>query len=158
MTVDKHQASLAPIGVFDSGVGGLTVLRALRRRFPGIVGPRKDDICYATQNRQDAVKALAAHCDVVIVVGSPNSSNSNRLREVAANLGVPAYMLDDAKDLKREWIDGKELVGVTAGASAPEVLVQAVISRLRELGADTVRELEGITEKVIFPLPKSLLG
>jgi 4-hydroxy-3-methylbut-2-enyl diphosphate reductase len=130
----------------------------LRRRFPGIVGPRKDDICYATQNRQDAVKALAAHCDVVIVVGSPNSSNSNRLREVAANLGVPAYMLDDAKDLKPEWIEGKEVVGVTAGASAPEVLVQAVIARLMELGADTVKELEGITEKVIFPLPKSLLG
>ena len=131
---------------------------ALRRRFPGIVGPRKDDICYATQNRQDAVKAMAARCDVVIVVGSPNSSNSNRLREVAANLGVPAYMLDDAKDLNPEWIEGKEVVGVTAGASAPEVLVQAVIARLMELGAGRVGELEGITEKVIFPLPKSLLG
>jgi len=131
---------------------------ALRRRFPNIVGPKKDDICYATQNRQDAVKALAARCDVVIVVGSPNSSNSNRLREVAANLGVPAYMLDDAKDLKPEWIEGKELIGVTAGASAPEVLVQAVIARLMELGADGASELEGITEKVIFPLPKSLVG
>ena len=134
------------------------ITEALRRRFPGIVGPRKDDICYATQNRQDAVKAMAAHCDVVIVLGSPNSSNSNRLREVAANLGVPAFMLDDAADLKLEWIEGKKVVGVTAGASAPEVLVQAVIARLMELGAGTVRELEGITEKVIFPLPKSLLG
>jgi 4-hydroxy-3-methylbut-2-enyl diphosphate reductase len=134
------------------------ITEALRRRFPGIVGPRKDDICYATQNRQDAVKAMAARCDVFIVVGSPNSSNSNRLREVAANLGVPAYMLDDAADLKPEWIEGKEVVGVTAGASAPEVLVQAVIARLMELGAGTVGELEGITEKVIFPLPKSLLG
>ena len=134
------------------------ITEALRRRFPGIVGPRKDDICYATQNRQDAVKAMAAHCDVVIVLGSPNSSNSNRLREVAANLGVPAFMLDDAADLKPEWIEGKKVVGVTAGASAPEVLVQAVIARLMELGAGTVRELEGITEKVIFPLPKSLLG
>ena len=133
------------------------ITEALRRRFPGIVGPRKDDICYATQNRQDAVKAMAARCDVLIVVGSPNSSNSNRLREVAANLGVPAYMLDYAADLKPEWIEGKEVVGVTAGASAPEVLVQAVIARLMELGAGTVGELEGITEKVIFPLPKSLL-
>jgi 4-hydroxy-3-methylbut-2-enyl diphosphate reductase len=101
---------------------------------------------------------MAARSDVLIVVGSPNSSNSNRLREVAANLGVPAYMLDDAADLKSEWIEGKEVVGVTAGASAPEVLVQAVIARLMVLGAETVRELEGITEKVIFPLPKSLLG
>jgi 4-hydroxy-3-methylbut-2-enyl diphosphate reductase len=134
------------------------ITEALRRRFPSIAGPKKDDICYATQNRQDAVKAMAARCDVVIVVGSPNSSNSNRLREVAANLGVPAYMLDDAADLKPEWIEGKEVVGVTAGASAPEVLVQAVIARLMELGAETVRELDGITEKVIFPLPKSLLG
>jgi 4-hydroxy-3-methylbut-2-en-1-yl diphosphate reductase len=134
------------------------ITEALRRRFPSIVGPKKDDICYATQNRQDAVKAMAARCDVVIVVGSPNSSNSNRLREVAANLGVPAYMLDDAADLKPEWLAGKEAIGVTAGASAPEVLVQAVIARLMELGAASVKELDGITEKVIFPLPKSLLG
>jgi 4-hydroxy-3-methylbut-2-en-1-yl diphosphate reductase len=129
---------------------------ALRRRFPSIVGPKKDDICYATQNRQDAVKALAARCDVVIVVGSPNSSNSNRLREVAANLGVPAYMLDKASDLDPRWVAGKQVVGVTAGASAPEVLVQAVIERLRALGASTVRELEGIEEKVTFPMPKAL--
>ena len=132
------------------------ITEALRRRFPNIVGPKKDDICYATQNRQDAVKAMAARCDVVIVVGSPNSSNSNRLREVAANLGVPAYMLDNAADLKPEWVEGKEVVGVTAGASAPEVLVQAVIARLNSLGAGSVRELEGIAERVTFPLPKAL--
>jgi 4-hydroxy-3-methylbut-2-enyl diphosphate reductase len=134
------------------------ITEALRRRFPGIKGPKKDDICYATQNRQDAVKALAGQCDVVIVVGSPNSSNSNRLREVAANLGVPAYMLDDAADLKPEWVEGKKIVGVTAGASAPEVLVQAVISRLRQLGAGEVSELDGITERVTFPLPRALAG
>ncbi len=132
------------------------ITEALRRRFPGIVGPKKDDICYATQNRQDAVKAMAAQCDVVIVVGSPNSSNSNRLREVAANLGVRAYMLDNAADLKPEWVAGKEVVGVTAGASAPEVLVRAVIARLNSLGAGSVGELEGIAERVTFPLPKAL--
>ena len=132
------------------------ITEALRRRFPNIIGPKKDDICYATQNRQDAVKAMAAQCDVVIVVGSPNSSNSNRLREVAANLGIPAYMLDNAADLKPEWVEGKEVVGVTAGASAPEVLVQAVIARLNSLGAGSVRELEGIAERVTFPLPKAL--
>ena len=131
---------------------------ALRRRFPGIKGPKKDDICYATQNRQDAVKSLAALCDVVIVVGSPNSSNSNRLREVAANLGVASYMLDDAADLDPDWVKGKGVVGVTAGASAPEVLVRAVISRLESLGASAVRELDGITERVTFPLPKALVS
>jgi 4-hydroxy-3-methylbut-2-en-1-yl diphosphate reductase len=133
-----------------------SIMDALRRRFPGIVGPKKDDICYATQNRQDAVKALARHCDVLIVVGSPNSSNSNRLREVAANLGVPAYMLDDAAELDPDWLAGKEIVGVTAGASAPEVLVRAVVDRLQALGAGTVRELDGIAERVTFPLPKAL--
>ncbi|MEO8133806.1 MAG: 4-hydroxy-3-methylbut-2-enyl diphosphate reductase [Betaproteobacteria bacterium] len=133
-----------------------SITDALRRRFPAIIGPKKDDICYATQNRQDAVKALAKHCDVLIVVGSPNSSNSNRLREVASNLGVPSYMLDDAVDLKAEWVEGKKRVGVTAGASAPEVLVQAVIARLTALGAGSVRELEGISERVTFPLPRSL--
>ena len=132
------------------------ITEALRRRFPAIVGPKKDDICYATQNRQDAVKAMASRCDVVIVVGSPNSSNSNRLREVAANLGVPAYMLDDAADLRPEWIQGRKVVGVTAGASAPEVLVRAVIARLVSLGAVSVKELEGIVERVTFPLPKTL--
>jgi 4-hydroxy-3-methylbut-2-en-1-yl diphosphate reductase len=135
-----------------------SITQALRRRFPAILGPRKDDICYATQNRQDAVKALAKHCEVLIVVGSPNSSNSNRLREVASNLGVPAYMLDNAADLKPEWVEGKKVVGVTAGASAPEVLVHAVIARLNSLGAESVRELEGIAERVTFPLPKALAG
>jgi 4-hydroxy-3-methylbut-2-enyl diphosphate reductase len=129
---------------------------ALRRRFPAIVGPKKDDICYATQNRQDAVKFLAKQCDVVIVVGSPNSSNSNRLREVAANLGVPAYMLDNVADLDPRWVAGRNAVGVTAGASAPEVLVEAVIARLRALGAESVAELDGISERVTFPLPKAL--
>jgi 4-hydroxy-3-methylbut-2-enyl diphosphate reductase len=133
------------------------IINALRTRFPDIAGPRKDDICYATQNRQDAVKQLAANCDVVIVVGSTNSSNSNRLREVAANLGVPAYMLDDADALDPQWVEGKRVVGVTAGASAPEVLVDAVITKLRALGAQSVRELDGKAEKVMFPLPKALL-
>ncbi len=132
------------------------IINALRKRFPDIAGPRKDDICYATQNRQDAVKQLASHCDVVIVVGSTNSSNSNRLREVAANLGVPAYMLDDAEALQPQWVEGKKVVGVTAGASAPEVLVGAVIARLRALGAQSVQELDGKAEKVVFPLPKAL--
>ena len=129
---------------------------ALRKRFPLIVGPKRDDICYATQNRQDAIKTLAQRCDAVIVVGSPNSSNSNRLREVAEQLGVPAYMVDNAGELQPEWIAGKSCIGVTAGASAPEVLVQAVIERLRELGADEVSTLEGIVEHVTFPLPKGL--
>jgi 4-hydroxy-3-methylbut-2-enyl diphosphate reductase len=129
---------------------------ALKRRFPNIVGPKKDDICYATQNRQDAVKVLARQCDVVIVVGSPNSSNSNRLREVAQNQGVAAYMVDNASELNPAWVAGKERVGVTAGASAPEVLVQQVIDRLKQLGAATVSQLEGTSEKVTFPLPKAL--
>jgi 4-hydroxy-3-methylbut-2-enyl diphosphate reductase len=132
------------------------IVAALKRRFPAIVGPRRDDICYATQNRQDAIKFLAPQCDVVIVVGSPNSSNSNRLREVAANRGIPAYMIDHASELKAEWVDGKRRVGVTAGASAPEVLVQQVIDRLRELGAPQVRELDGAVETVMFPLPRGL--
>jgi len=133
-----------------------TIVAALKRRFPAIVGPRKDDICYATQNRQDAVKFLAPQCDVVIVVGSPNSSNSNRLREVAAHRGIPAYMIDRAEELQPEWVEGKRRVGVTAGASAPEVLVQQVIERLRELGAGNVRELDGAVESVMFPLPRGL--
>jgi 4-hydroxy-3-methylbut-2-enyl diphosphate reductase len=132
------------------------IIAALKARFPQIAGPRKDDICYATQNRQDAIKALARQCDVVIVVGSPNSSNSNRLREVAANQGVAAYMVDNARELNAEWVAGKNLVGVTAGASAPEVLVQEVIARLRALGATAVNTLDGITEAVVFPLPKGL--
>jgi len=132
------------------------VVAALRARFPEIRGPKKDDICYATQNRQDAVKTLTAQCDAVIVVGSPNSSNSNRLREVAAKAGTPAYMVDNAGQLRAEWLDGKAQVGVTAGASAPEVLVEGVIARLRELGADHVVALDGVAENVNFPLPKGL--
>ena len=131
-------------------------IAALRQRFPKIVGPKKDDICYATQNRQDAIKALAQRCDVVIVVGSPNSSNSNRLREVAEQQGVPAYMVDNAGELRPEWVTGKTCVGITAGASAPEVLVQAVVDRLRGMGATTVDSLDGIAERVTFPLPKGL--
>jgi len=132
------------------------IIAALKSRYPTIIGPKKDDICYATQNRQDAVKALALECDVVIVVGSPNSSNSNRLREVAQNMGVPAYMVDAAADLDPRWVLGAARVGVTAGASAPEVLVRELIERLRALGATEVREMAGITESVVFPLPKSL--
>jgi 4-hydroxy-3-methylbut-2-enyl diphosphate reductase len=132
------------------------IVDALRRRFPGIVGPKKDDICYATQNRQDAVKLMAPRCDVVIVVGSPNSSNSNRLREVAEQRGVPAYMIDSADELDPAWIADRPRVGVTAGASAPEVLVEEVIARLKSLGARSVRQLEGVEENVVFPMPKGL--
>ncbi len=134
------------------------VVAALKARFPDIVGPKRDDICYATQNRQDAVKALVPLVDVVIVVGSPNSSNSNRLREVAALRGVPAYMVDRAAQLQSEWVAGKRLVGVTAGASAPEVLVREVVVRLKELGAIGVRELDGAVEHVTFPMPRGLTG
>jgi 4-hydroxy-3-methylbut-2-enyl diphosphate reductase len=134
------------------------VVVALKARFPDIVGPKKDDICYATQNRQDAVKAMVPKVDAVIVVGSPNSSNSNRLREVAANRGVPTYLIDHAGELRPEWVAGKLRVGVTAGASAPEVLVRQVIVRLKELGAHGVSELSGIVENVTFPLPKGLTG
>ena len=132
------------------------VIAALKARFPKIVGPKKDDICYATQNRQDAVKFMAPQCDVVIVVGSPNSSNSNRLREVSQNMGVPAYLVDNAADLRPEWIAGKHRVGITAGASAPEVLVEELIARLKSLGAKSVRPLEGISENVVFTLPRGL--
>jgi 4-hydroxy-3-methylbut-2-enyl diphosphate reductase len=134
------------------------IIAALKARFPLIVGPKKDDICYATQNRQDAVKLLAQQCDLVIVVGSPNSSNSNRLREVARNLNVPAYLIDNASELKLEWLQNKPRVGITAGASAPEVLVQEVVSRLKEIGAVSVHEADGIKENVVFPLPKTLSG
>ena len=134
------------------------VVAALKDRFPDIVGPKRDDICYATQNRQDAVKVLAPSVDVVIVVGSPNSSNSNRLREVATHRGVPAYMVDSADELRAEWIAGKRSIGLTAGASAPEVLVSAVIDRLRAMGAERVRELSGVVETIVFPLPRGLSG
>ena len=132
------------------------IVDALRRRFPGIVGPKKADICYATQNRQDAVKFMAPQCDLVIVVGSPNSSNSNRLREVAQTLGVKARMIDDASELRAEWLQGCNRVGVSAGASAPEVLVMEVIARLQALGAKRVSQLQGKEEGVTFPLPKEL--
>jgi 4-hydroxy-3-methylbut-2-enyl diphosphate reductase len=140
------------LSVDDAG----RVVEVLRARFPAIRGPKKDDICYATQNRQDAVKTLTAQCEVVIVVGSINSSNSNRLREVAAKAGTPAYMVDNAGQLQPEWLAGKTRVGVTAGASAPEVLVEGVVNRLRELGASGVAALEGVEENVNFPLPKGL--
>ncbi len=132
------------------------VIEALRARFPGITGPKKDDICYATQNRQDAVKALTRRCDLVLVVGSPTSSNSNRLREVAQNLGVEARMVDTAADLAPAWLMGKSKVGITAGASAPEVLVREVLARLKALGAAEVTELNGVSESVVFPMPKGL--
>jgi len=132
------------------------VIDALKIRFPTISGPRKDDICYATQNRQDAVKALAEQADVVLVVGSTNSSNSNRLRELAERCGAQAYLIDDASMLQSIWLAGAKSVGVTAGASAPESLVQDVITALRSRGADTVVDLEGRPEKITFSLPKEL--
>ncbi|MFT3789997.1 MAG: 4-hydroxy-3-methylbut-2-enyl diphosphate reductase [Rudaea sp.] len=132
------------------------VIDALRAHFPAIVGPRHDDICYATQNRQDAVRKLGQQCDLVLVVGSPNSSNSNRLRELAQKQGVPAYLIDGADDIDRAWLDGKSRIGVTAGASAPEGLVQGVVARLREWGGTQAAELSGDPENVTFALPKEL--
>jgi len=132
------------------------VIETLRQRFPNIEGPRKDDICYATQNRQDAVKQLAATCDLMLVVGSPNSSNSNRLRELAERMGAEAYLLDGAEDIRPEWLDGKTRIGVTAGASAPEVLVQEVLDGLCALGAEAPVEVEGRPENVTFSLPREL--
>lgn len=132
------------------------VIDALRERFPSISGPKKEDICYATQNRQDAVKNLSAQCDLILVVGSPNSSNSTRLMEISEKVGVPSYLIDNASEIKKEWLDGKQCIGVTAGASAPEVLVEAVINQLKEWGADTVEEAPGKIERVVFSLPKEL--
>jgi 4-hydroxy-3-methylbut-2-enyl diphosphate reductase len=132
------------------------VVEALKQKFPEIAAPKSDDICYATQNRQDAVKELSTRCDLVIVVGSPNSSNSNRLREVARNQGIESYMVDNASQLDPAWLSGKLRIGVTAGASAPEVLVKEVVARLSDLGARQVEELHGIVERVVFPLPKNL--
>jgi len=132
------------------------VIDALRQRFPNIDGPRKDDICYATQNRQDAVKNLSKQCDLVLVVGSLNSSNSNRLRELANKLDTQAYLIDDARDIDPEWLNGKHSIGLTAGASAPEVLVQQVVERLKTLGVKQADEDQGIREKVEFSLPKEL--
>jgi 4-hydroxy-3-methylbut-2-enyl diphosphate reductase len=132
------------------------ITAAVKARFPRIREPKQQDICYATQNRQDAVKMMARQVDVVIVVGSPTSSNSNRLAELARKLGVPAYMVDSLDDLKPEWLESKERVGLTAGASAPEVLVKAVVRKIRSLGAVSVRRMDGIEETVKFPLPKGL--
>jgi len=132
------------------------ILAAVQKRFPSIQSPKQQDICYATQNRQDAVKFMSPQMDLVIVVGSPTSSNSNRLKDVSSNLGTPTYMVDDASEIQAEWFEGRSKVGLTAGASAPEVLVQAVIARIRELGAVSVRQLEGIQETIKFPLPKGL--
>ncbi|MBN7116429.1 4-hydroxy-3-methylbut-2-enyl diphosphate reductase [Ectopseudomonas oleovorans] len=132
------------------------VIDALRAKFPAIGGPRKDDICYATQNRQDAVKQLASECDVLLVVGSPNSSNSNRLRELAERMGTPAYLIDGAEDLKHEWFDGVKGIGITAGASAPEILVRGVVEQLRTWGALGETELDGRPENITFSMPKEL--
>lgn len=132
------------------------IIAALQERFPAIQGPKKDDICYATQNRQDAVRELARECDLVLVVGSPNSSNSNRLRELAERDGVQAHLIDGADEIDPRWVEGRRHVGVTAGASAPDVLIQGVLDRLRELGASGVRELDGEPESMVFALPKEL--
>ena len=132
------------------------IIAALQARFPDIQGPRRDDICYATQNRQDAVRRLAEDCDLVLVVGSPNSSNSNRLRELAEKEGVPAYLIDGADDIETGWLENRQRIGLTAGASAPEQLVQGVVERLRQLGASHVRELDGKPENIVFALPKEL--
>lgn len=132
------------------------IVAVLRRRFPRIVGPKKNDICYATQNRQQAVKSVVASCDVMLVVGSINSSNSNRLREIAEQHGISSYLIDGAGEIRKEWTEGKGCIGVTAGASAPEVLVKAVIERLKGWGADNVTEMAGHPEQVTFPLPKVL--
>ncbi len=134
------------------------VIQALRQRFPAISGPRKDDICYATQNRQDAVRTLAQRCDLLLVVGSVTSSNSNRLRELSERMGTRAYLIDGAEDIQAAWLQGVEQVGVTAGASAPEILVQAVVQRLRELGGDVVEEVEGRAESIVFSMPRELRG
>ncbi|MFT4764034.1 MAG: 4-hydroxy-3-methylbut-2-enyl diphosphate reductase [Oleispira sp.] len=132
------------------------VIEALRAKFEKIEGPRKDDICYATQNRQDAVKVLAAGTELLLVVGSPNSSNSNRLRELGERMGAKAYLIDDAEEIQKEWLDGVESIGITAGASAPEVLVQSVVDRLKEWGGEVPEELQGQEENVVFSLPKEL--
>ena len=133
------------------------IIEALRERFPKIDGPKKEDICYATQNRQDAVKKLTRACDIILVVGSQNSSNSTRLMEISQKVGVPAYLIDNASEIQREWLHEKTSIGITAGASAPEVLVEEVIKKLKEWGAETVTEAPGIREKVVFSLPRDLV-
>ena len=134
------------------------IINALRKRFPDIDGPKKKDICYATQNRQDAVKKLAEQCDLILVVGSPNSSNSSRLMEISQKAGVPAYLIDDATEIKDEWLNEKENIGLTAGASAPEILVEEVITKLEKLGASIIKESPGIEENVVFSLPRELIN
>jgi 4-hydroxy-3-methylbut-2-enyl diphosphate reductase len=133
------------------------IIDALRKRFPNIVGPKKEDICYATQNRQDAVKKLTRQCDLILVVGSPNSSNSTRLKEISQKVGVPAYLIDNAGEIRSEWLEGKHCIGITAGASAPEVLVEEVIQKLKSWGASEVNEAPGKQEKVVFSLPRELV-
>ncbi len=133
------------------------VIDALRERFPAIVGPKKEDICYATQNRQDAVKKMVKQCDVILVVGSQTSSNSTRLKEIAEKQGIPAYLIDSADEIEQRWIKDKNVIGVTAGASAPEALVEQVVERLREWGGETVQEAAGIRENVVFSLPRELI-
>ena len=132
------------------------VIDALRSKFPAIQGPRKKDICYATQNRQDAVKQLALECDLLLVVGSPNSSNSNRLKELAERLGCDSYLIDSVEDIQPEWLEGKFRYGITAGASAPEVLVQQVVEKMQELSSLPPQELDGVTENIVFSMPKEL--
>ena len=134
------------------------IINALRKRFPSIDGPKKKDICYATQNRQDAVKKLARQCDLILVVGSPNSSNSSRLMEISQKAGVPAYLIDDATEIKDKWLNEKENIGLTAGASAPEILVEEVITKLEKLGASIIKESPGIEENVVFSLPRELMS
>jgi len=134
------------------------IIDALHERFPGIIGPRKKDICYATQNRQDAVKQLALENDLVLVVGSPNSSNSNRLRELAQRMGSEAYLIDHAGEIRNDWFDGKKSIGVTAGASAPEILVQEVIDRLKAIGGTEPVEMQGVEENIVFSMPRELKG
>jgi 4-hydroxy-3-methylbut-2-enyl diphosphate reductase len=134
-----------------------TIIDALRERFPKIDGPKKEDICYATQNRQDAVKRMVQYCDLILVVGSQTSSNSTRLKEIAEKQGIPAYLIDSAAEIRTEWLAGKTSVGVTAGASAPEVLVDQVVQTLREHGGLTVAEVPGIKEQVVFSLPRELV-
>ncbi|MCZ6804357.1 MAG: 4-hydroxy-3-methylbut-2-enyl diphosphate reductase [Proteobacteria bacterium] len=133
------------------------VIDVLRERFPKIDGPKKEDICYATQNRQDAVKNLVTQCDLILVVGSPNSSNSTRLMEISQKAGVPAYLIDNASEIEKDWFDGKENIGLSAGASAPDILVEEVVAKLKDWGASMVEEAPGIIEKVVFSLPKELL-
>jgi 4-hydroxy-3-methylbut-2-enyl diphosphate reductase len=153
----RNPANLAFVTQTTLSVDDTTeIVAALRRRFPLLATPRKEDICYATQNRQDAVKKLLAECDLLVVVGSRSSSNSNRLRELAERAGIPGYLVDGPADLKREWFEGKSSIGVTAGASAPEILVQRVLEQLRSWGAQLPREIAGREERVTFGLPREL--